>query len=125
MRCKHCRYRLDGLADNRCPECGEAFDPNDRETFNDGGKLVRVPMMVIVLLALISYTGTTGVLLAAGPGPISTPGPGQPPPMFVERLRMSALLALGVSPVPCTLLILGTSLTLTIRDHYRRDRAWK
>ncbi len=34
MRCKHCRYRLDGLADNRCPECGEAFDPNDPATFH-------------------------------------------------------------------------------------------
>ena len=30
MRCKHCRYRLENLPDNRCPECGEAFDPKER-----------------------------------------------------------------------------------------------
>jgi len=34
MRCKHCRYRLDGLADNRCPECGEAFDPGDPDLYD-------------------------------------------------------------------------------------------
>ena len=29
----HCRYRLVDLTEDRCPECGEAFDPNDPATF--------------------------------------------------------------------------------------------
>jgi hypothetical protein len=28
-----CRYPLDGLMANRCPECGLAFDPNNPETY--------------------------------------------------------------------------------------------
>ena len=29
----NCRYRLRGLEENRCPECGRGFDPNDPSTF--------------------------------------------------------------------------------------------
>ena len=38
IRCKHCRYRLDGLDEHRCPECGAAFDPDDPQTFECGGR---------------------------------------------------------------------------------------
>jgi hypothetical protein len=31
--CRGCRYALDGLAENRCPECGERFDPTNPMTF--------------------------------------------------------------------------------------------
>jgi hypothetical protein len=31
--CEKCGYSLRGLAKNRCPECGQAFDPNDALTF--------------------------------------------------------------------------------------------
>lgn len=33
MRCKTCHYSLTGLTEHRCPECGNAFDPNDPNTF--------------------------------------------------------------------------------------------
>ena len=33
-----CRYRLKGLAANRCPECGRAFDPNDETTFDGASR---------------------------------------------------------------------------------------
>ena len=33
MRCLECGYRLIHLTENRCPECGRAFDPNDPESF--------------------------------------------------------------------------------------------
>ncbi|MGD8453870.1 MAG: hypothetical protein PVJ57_18805 [Phycisphaerae bacterium] len=32
-RCLGCGYILDHLPENRCPECGRAFDPDDPETF--------------------------------------------------------------------------------------------
>jgi hypothetical protein len=33
MRCLSCHYDLKNLPENRCPECGRAFDPNDPTTF--------------------------------------------------------------------------------------------
>lgn len=32
-RCIDCDYRLEGLVENRCPECGRTFDPTDAATF--------------------------------------------------------------------------------------------
>lgn len=31
--CQSCGYSLQGLAENRCPECGRGFDPRDISTF--------------------------------------------------------------------------------------------
>lgn len=44
MYCRKCRYPLDGLSENRCPECGRAFDPQNPSTWHSetqlrGGKL--------------------------------------------------------------------------------------
>lgn len=33
MHCLTCHYDLAHLAENRCPECGRAFDPADPNTF--------------------------------------------------------------------------------------------
>ncbi len=33
-RCRGCAYRLQGLTEHRCPECGRPFDPSDRTTFH-------------------------------------------------------------------------------------------
>ncbi len=35
MRCLSCKYDLRNLTENRCPECGRVFDPNDPRTFDD------------------------------------------------------------------------------------------
>jgi predicted amidophosphoribosyltransferase len=33
MRCLSCHYDLKNRPENRCPECGREFDPNDPRTF--------------------------------------------------------------------------------------------
>lgn len=33
MRCLNCGYDLRGLSENRCPECGRPFEPNDPRTY--------------------------------------------------------------------------------------------
>lgn len=35
-KCLGCAYILDHLPENRCPECGRAFDPEDPATFTVG-----------------------------------------------------------------------------------------
>jgi hypothetical protein len=35
-QCLGCNYPLRGLPENRCPECGRVFDPNNRATMNLG-----------------------------------------------------------------------------------------
>ncbi len=35
-RCLNCGYILDGLPENRCPECGRPFDPEDPDSFTWG-----------------------------------------------------------------------------------------
>ncbi len=37
MYCLNCGYVLDGLPEDRCPECGTAFDPTDSSTVHRHG----------------------------------------------------------------------------------------
>lgn len=34
MYCLRCAYKLEGLEEHRCPECGLVFDPDDAQTFD-------------------------------------------------------------------------------------------
>lgn len=36
LRCPKCEYNLTGVAENRCPECGETFDPEQLRALLDG-----------------------------------------------------------------------------------------
>lgn len=53
IRCKHCRYRLDGLTEYRCPECGEPFDPNDPETYFIKPPSVILPALLVQTAAAL------------------------------------------------------------------------
>ncbi|MCO6439014.1 MAG: hypothetical protein J5J06_18120 [Phycisphaerae bacterium] len=49
-RCVKCAYCLDGLADNRCPECGRPFDPHDPRTYIDvSDKRRKVPGVMFLM----------------------------------------------------------------------------
>lgn len=60
-RCPHCHYVLFGLPENRCPECGQAFDPvqllraaaiRGMSYRRAGLTLLIVPAVVVVALLL-------------------------------------------------------------------------
>ena len=62
--CKKCGYDLQGLTENRCPECGTAFDPAERERIIARiaspplkPKYRRVAALVVVLLVLALVAG--------------------------------------------------------------------
>ena len=53
MYCRKCGYQLAGLSENRCPECGWAFDPADKRTYR--GRPMRwyhgrIPWRLLVLV---------------------------------------------------------------------------
>jgi hypothetical protein len=51
--CSRCSYPLDYLPENRCPECGQAFDPEDPESF----RTVPVNARSRTAWILSAYTG--------------------------------------------------------------------
>jgi len=55
MRCSQCGYRLEGLAQPRCPECARPFDPADDSTF-DPNPVPRVahPAHILTITAIVS-----------------------------------------------------------------------
>lgn len=60
--CQNCGYVLDGLPENRCPECGRAFDPASDRTFRVArplprwiGRLVKWFLAAVIVLALITF----------------------------------------------------------------------
>jgi hypothetical protein len=62
-RCLDCGYILDGLPENRCPECGKPFDPNDARTFDDGTQLPSAPLVGAVLGVVGLACGILGSVL--------------------------------------------------------------
>ena len=86
--CKKCGYDLQGLPENRCPECGLDFDPAERERILARinkppprpkrqwiAAIVLVLLVASVVLSMIVYKNTATP--AAAPPP---PGGAAPPP---------------------------------------------
>ena len=63
MLCRKCHYPLDGLADNRCPECGREFDPCEPKSFLPASPPY-VPAWKIVLIVVGYYLLPAAVLIA-------------------------------------------------------------
>ena len=80
MYCQHCDYRITGITESRCPECGRRFNASDPSTFSTSDRAMRqrdiadlgyivllgivfvvlVPFVVPVLIALLDVTPVGG-----------------------------------------------------------------
>jgi len=68
MRCKRCGYELQGLRDDRCPECGRSFDPDDSSSYlvkpvSGRGPLVFsvVALIMVVVPAVVASLDDMGL----------------------------------------------------------------
>src|SRR5688500_17127114 len=72
LNCPLCGYDLRGLPENRCPECGHAFDPEElrqaklerREWFFEHAKRLVRPFILTSLVSLRPFTFWTRVRAA-------------------------------------------------------------
>jgi hypothetical protein len=72
MRCFGCGYDLHGLPENRCPECGRAFDPSNSTTFlcrlADGRKYLAAALLGV--FGMMAPVMMADLLRLAFPGQI-------------------------------------------------------
>lgn len=72
-RCLHCGYRLYGLTEHRCPECGRSFNPLDPTTYETTSKpsflrkLARPPSLLEC--AAIMATTASVLIVVSNPAP--------------------------------------------------------
>ena len=92
MYCHRCGYSLAHLPTNRCPECGEPFDPADPATFadRDSPRFLRAWMHP----SLVTVVSATGFLGGAVLG------------LYVGIFLIRAIAATG-SPGPCVTLLIA------------------
>jgi hypothetical protein len=107
-RCLHCGYALRGLSENRCPECGRAFDPADPLTFTS--PLFRQRLRLAFWLPALLFC-TTFITLFLGPILL---------PLGLPRL----LTPWGRRPFMVIWLIIDFVLAWTLRTRARRAILW-
>ena len=70
--CKHCGYALFGLPEQRCPECGQAFNWSDPATMNvPGWKPPAKAPITLGQWALMISSVATGLVLMLGPDAVA------------------------------------------------------
>lgn len=123
MYCLDCGYDVRGLPENRCPECGRAFDPDDSTTFLcsqvDGrryltwallglfGMVVPIPMARLLASVLLpGWVLGLGVLIVFAAGLVTTAVTlgvsikrlRQPPVAVAHRNALVAALVVSLLP---------------------------
>jgi hypothetical protein len=67
IHCLGCGYDLRGLTENRCPECGRPFDPDDPGTYDCGQRFRRNPLVGACIGASGPFLIAIAILLRAAP----------------------------------------------------------
>ena len=60
--CRCCFYILNGLPSGRCPECGEAFNPEDSQTFCTGSPDIGWGRYEGLIASILMISGSFTVL---------------------------------------------------------------
>jgi len=67
MFCRRCGYNLYGLPENRCPECGNKFDPSNAKTYDKHSSSISrrwwVKRIIVAMVAFVFLIGATGLSL--------------------------------------------------------------
>ena len=66
MRCLSCHYELKNLPQNRCPECGRAFDPTNPVTFYDPPKIAWKILLRNVAILVSAFAAFVWLFLLGG-----------------------------------------------------------
>jgi hypothetical protein len=74
MRCKGCCYPLEGMTNQRCPECGRHFDPYFESTYQSkpvNGRILLFKVAFIVAFMILQFTvarltGLTSLFVGLG-----------------------------------------------------------
>ena len=65
VRCLSCHYDLRNLPENRCPECGREFDPNDLSSFDSDERRERAFQKAFGWIMTL-YSGAGLILMFVG-----------------------------------------------------------
>lgn len=91
--CLRCGYPLVAQTENRCPECGDSFDPNNPDSYRE--RPMRKPQPVILLLAVYLMPFVLNSLLLTVIGTGKWHRRGHWPPMDA---RITCSLIAGTGP---------------------------
>ncbi len=64
--CRRCSYPLRGLPEQRCPECGQAFDPGDPKTYTRTSAQRRRARRLVIGVATVVALGALGFVAFRG-----------------------------------------------------------
>ena len=99
MRCKTCHYSLANLTEHRCPECGNAFDPNDASTYERTRHIPRLSIVNLVIGVCIYAATFFALLQAKAVRPSDIP----------ETVWVTAFLALPLSAIIGVLVLIANA----------------
>lgn len=106
MRCRSCKYDLRNLSENRCPECGSPFDPNDPKTFFAPARRERGWWIEIALITAVAYIVLLTLNLLDEFGVLGSPGHAGPDESLLSIIVRAAMFAIPLLPIAAVAMFL-------------------